>query len=149
MATTNSTVPAVKAALVAALTTAINDSTVQVVYGRPQDTLVRREVVYVADVDYTAEVANLKAGRKHYDEDWRVDVVFAVAKPRGAPADSEGRAFALFEFLRDWLADNASGGGVAGVWALTLESVSAVTAHEGEGPVSVVVASVRCRARVE
>lgn len=148
---TSSTVVAFKTALVSALVTAVNDSNVQVVYGRPQDTLVKREFVHVADVSFSSELANIKSGRKHYDEDYTVDVVFAVGKPRGAASDAETRAFALFEFLRDVLAEEtgAQGLGVDGVWSVTLTSVEAATTHRQEGPVSVVVATVRVRARVE
>lgn len=146
---TSSSVPAVKQALVTLLTSAINDTNVQVAYGRPQDSMVRRESVFVADVSYSAEVANIKAGRKSYDEDFTVDVVVAVGQPRGTTQDSETRVFALFEYLRDLLADDPSLGGVDGlVWAV-LESVDAATAHTGESAVSVIEATVRCRARVD
>lgn len=149
---TSSTVVAFKTALVTALTTAINDSNVQVAYGRPQDLLVtKRELVHVADVDYSANVANIKAGRANYDEDYRVDVVFAAGRPRGQSSDSETRVFALFEYLRDLVAEETGkqGFGVDGVWAVTLEAVDATTAHQGEGPVSVLVATLRVRARIE
>lgn len=146
---TSSTVPAVKAALVDLLAASIDDSDVQVHYGRPQDSLVRREAVFVADVSYTATVANIKAGRKHYDEDYTVDVLFAVGKPRSTNEDSETRAFALFEHLRDVLADDPSLGGVDGlIWAV-LDSVDAATTQSGEAAVSVIEATVRCRGRVE
>ena len=146
---TSSTVVPVKTALVSLLTSAINDSTVQVLYGRPNDSLVQRESVFVADVTYSAEVANVKAGRKQYDEDYSVDVVFTVARGRGVGADTEARVFALFEFLRDLLADDVSLGGVDGLAWATLASVTAQTAQESEGPVSVLVATVKCRARIE
>lgn len=146
---TSSTVPAVKQALVALLAAAINDSNVQVAYGRPQDSMVRRESVFVADVSYSATVANIKAGRKHYDEDYTVDVVVAVGHPRGTTHDAEARAFALFEYLRDVLADDPSLGAVDGlVWAV-LESARAGTVPTGESAVSVIEAAVRCRGRVE
>jgi hypothetical protein len=149
MAATSSTVPAVKSALVSLLTSAISDSTVQVVYGRPQDSLVKAQFVHVADVDYSAEIANIKAGRKQYDENYTVDVVFAVGKPRATSVDTEARAFALFEYLRDLLADDPSLGGVDGVVWAVLESVDAATEHQGNVVVSVIVATVRVRARVE
>ena len=148
MATT-STVPAVKAALVDLLATAVNDTEVQVVYGRPQDSLVKAEFVHVADVSYSAEIANIKAGRKQYDENYTVDVVVAVGKPRGTSEDAEARAFALFEHLRDLLADDPSLGGVDGVVWAVLESVDAATEHQGSVVASVIVATVRVRARVE
>lgn len=150
---TSSTVAAVKTALVAQLTALIGDTDVQVAYGRPQDSLVSREAVHVADVAYSAELANMRAGRKHYDEDYTVDVVIAVARPRGEASDAESRAFALFEYLRDLLADadGSSGLGVDGVWQTTLESVDAQVTHPpgADGPVAVIVATVRCRGRVE
>lgn len=146
---TSSTVPAVKAALVSLLTTAISDSTVQVVWGRPQDSLIKSEFIHIADVGYSAEIANIKAGRKQYDEDYTVDVVIAVGKPRATSEDAETRAFALLEYLRDLLADDPSLGGVDGLAWAVLESVDAATNHEGTVVVSVIVATVRCRGRVE
>lgn len=146
---TSSTVTAVKSALVDLLTTAISDTTVQVVYGRPQDSLVKAEFVHVADVSYSANIANIKAGRKAYDENYTVDVVIAVGKPRGTSEDAETRAFALFEYLRDLLADDPSLDEVDGlIWA-GLESVDAVTEHQGNVVVTVIVATVRCHARVD
>ncbi len=148
---TSSTVGAFKAQLVSSLATAIGDPAVLVAYGRPQDHLVRREGVFVADVAYTSTVANMRAGRAHYDEDYTVDVVFAAAKPRGEASEAETRVFALFEFLRDVLADESGkqGLGVDGVWSATVANVDAAVDHQGEGPVAVLVASVRVRARVE
>ena len=146
---TSSTVAAFKTALVTALTTAINDSTVQVEYGEPQDSLKRREGVYVAGVSYSAEVANIKADRKQYNEDYSVDVLFHVARARGLASEAESRVFELFEYLRDWVAENATGGSVDGVWSVTLTSVEADVAHEGEAPVAVLAATVRVQARVE
>ena len=148
---TSSTVAPFKAQLVASLTAAVNDANVQVSYGRPQDSLVRRELIHVADVAYTSKVAHIKAGRAAYDEDYTVDVVFAVGRSFGESSDAETRAFNLFEVLRDLLADETGkqGLGVDGVWAATLENVDAAVSHEGEGPIAVVVATVRVRARVE
>lgn len=148
---TSSTVAAFKTALVTELTSAIGDATVQVAYGRPQDAIVRRESVHVADVSYSANIANIKAGRKQYDEDYTVDVVIGVARSIGESTDAEARAFVLFEYLRDVLAEatGAQGLGVDGVWAATLEAVDAQVAHVGEGPVAVIVATVRVRGRVE
>ena len=151
MTATSTTVTAVKQALVDELTARINDSEVQVVYGRPQDAMVRRQFVHVADVSYSAQIANVRAGRKQYDEDYTVDVVFAVGAASGESADVEATAFGLFEHLRDALADEdgAQGLGVDGVWALTLTDVESSVQHYGEAPVAVIVATVRCRGRVE
>lgn len=148
---TSSTVVAVKTALTTQLAAAIGDATVQVVYGRPQDALVRREFVHVADVSYSALLANMKAGRKQYDEDYTVDVVFAVGRSVGEASDAEDRTFALFEYLRDLLAesDGASGLGVDGVWSVMLESADAEVHHVGEAAVATIVATVRVRGRVE
>lgn len=146
---TSSTVVPLKTALTAALVASIADPNVQVAYGRPQDHLKHRDAVFVGDVSYTANVANIKAGRKHYDESYSIDVVFACSKPRGTSGDAEGRAFELFEHLRDLLADDPTVGEVPGlIWAV-LESVEAAVDHNQEGPVAVVVATVRCRGRVE
>ena len=146
---TSSTVTAVKAALVDLLTASISDNEVQVVYGRPQDSLVKSQFVHVADVNYTANIANIKAGRKAYDEDYTVDVVVAVGVPRGVSQDVEARAFELLEHLRDLLADDPSLGDVDGLTWAGLESVDAVTEHQGNVVVTVIVATVRCRARVD
>lgn len=151
MAATSTTVTAVKQALVDELTSRINDTDVQVMYGRPQDAIVRSQLVHVADVSYQAAIANIRAGRKQYDEDYTIDVVFAVGAASGESVDVEATAFGLFEHLRDALADEAGvqGLGVDGVWSLTLANVTSQVDHHLNAPVAVIVATVRCRGRVE
>lgn len=148
MATTT-TVPAVKAALVTLLTAEINDTSVQVMHGRSQDNLVKkRQVVVVGSVSYASEIANIKAGRKQRDERYSVEVIFLVAKPRGAPEDAETAVWGLFNALEDVLADDTSLGAIDGlVWA-ALGSVEADVAMEKEGPVAWVTANVDCYGRL-
>lgn len=148
MATT-STVPAVRAALVSLLTSAINDTDVQVTHGRQQNSLVKRQVVTVgAASPYTSEIANLKAGRKQRDETYSIEVIFWVAKPRGVPYDADTRVWTLFAELEDLLADDPTLGGVDGLAWAVLGDVEGDVAIEAEGPVAWLVASVDCKARL-
>lgn len=148
MATT-STVPAVRAALVTLLTSAINDSDVQVTHGRQQNSLVKRQVVTVGNAGpYSSEIANLKSGRKQRDETYSIEVIFWVAKPRGVPYDADTRVWTLFAELEDLLADDPTLGAVDGLAWAVLDDVEAGVDIEKEGPVAWVVASVDCKARL-
>ncbi|MDQ3107514.1 MAG: hypothetical protein M3Q68_06870 [Actinomycetota bacterium] len=140
--------PAVKAALVALLTTAINDATVQVVWGRPQDSLVSRQCVYIADVSYASEIANIKSGRKQRDERYTVDVVISIYLPRGESQTCEERAYALLDSLENVLADDPTLGGVDGLGWAVLGNVSVATVQLKEGPNCVIVADVDVLARL-
>lgn len=146
---TVSTVPAVKDALVTLLTSAINDNTVQVVYGPTPDSLKKRKVVVVGEVSsYQSNIANIVAGRKQRDERYTIDVYLFCAKPRGQAVDADTTVWELFESLENVLADDPSLGAVNGlVWAV-LGGVQANVTQEKEGPVAWISAGVDCYGRL-
>lgn len=148
MATT-SAIPAVKAAVVALLIAEVGDSEVQIVWGRPQDSLVSAECVYVADARPRYEFANMKAGRKQYDERFDFDVLFCVSRAAGEVQEAAERCYALFASLRDILADDPSLGAVDGlVWARLGDAIEATAFGKGGAPVSIIEATVTCHARL-
>lgn len=147
MATT-STVPAVKTALVSLLTSAINDSTVQVMYGKTPDHLAKRQAVVVTGpTSYASEIANLKSGRKQRDETYTITVLFLVGRPRGQSTVADARAWTLFAELEDILADDPQLGAIDGLAWAVLGGVEADVAQEKEGPVAWIAADVDCKAR--
>jgi hypothetical protein len=143
-----STVPAVKAALVTLLTTAINDTTVQVTYGRPADSMLQRECVWVGRATGTDRVPTIKAGRKAREERYAVDVVFWVAKPRGTTQEAETRAFELLESAENVLADDPSLGNLDGLVHATAGTWEADADVANEGPYALLVLEVDCVARL-
>lgn len=145
---TSSTIPAVKAALVERLTAAVNDSGVQIVWGRPQDSLAARECVYVADARPSYEFANIKAGRRQYDERFEIDVLFCVARARGDVQAAAERAYQLLAALRDVLADDFTVGGISGLVWLRMGSAVEAVAYGGEGPVAIIETTVSGLARL-
>jgi hypothetical protein len=148
MATT-STVPAVKAALVTLLTSAINDSDVYVSQGRPQDDLAQRKVVVVGSVSYSSEIANVKSSRKQRDERYSIEVVFLVYDAAGGTAaEAETAVWTLVAELEDLLADDTTLGGVNGLAWAVLGKVEGDVAVERKGPVAWITADVECMARL-
>lgn len=149
MAALSSTVPAVKAALVTLITADVNDSTVQVSYGRPPDNQLARECIYVGDVPSGAQrVPTLKAGRKAREEKYPIEVVVAVLAAGGTLSAAETRAFVLLSSVEDVVADDPSLGGVAGLIHATAGTFDVTSGYTAEGPVCVIRFQVDCTARL-
>lgn len=104
MATT-STVPAFKAALVAALDTA---TTVQVSRRWPGPSTAD-EGIFLGDVEGDMEIASIKTGRQRRNERYRVQVICQTWRSAHTPLsadDSEDRAYALLAVVENVLADD-------------------------------------------
>ena len=100
-----STAPAVKAALLAALVSALPG--VQVVYSHPGDAL-EPDSLYLGDVRGTSEVPTSRAGRLARHERYTVDVWISVVRDGTTAEAAEARAFVLLAELEDVLADSVT-----------------------------------------
>src|ERR1051325_1589894 len=100
----DSTVPAVKAALVSLISAQLTN--VQVSYGRPADSKLARECVYIAEATGEHSIPVFKAGRKPREERYSIEVVVAVIKARGTITTAEARAFTLLAAVEDVVADD-------------------------------------------
>ena len=145
MATT-STVPAVKAALVALLTSALPST--QVSYGRPADSMLSRNCVWVGRAAGADRVPVMSAGRKVREQDYSVTVFVWVAKPRGTVEQAEDEAHVLLAEVEDALADDPSLGGVDGLIHATAGSWEAEADVAQEGPFCLVTLDVDVLARL-
>lgn len=145
MATT-STVPAVKAAVVTAVAAAL--PSVQVVWGRPSDTAIARETVYIADVSGNHRIPVMTSGRKHREEEVSIDVVVAVLKARGTSQAAEERAWELLDALENVLADDPTLTAVDGLVHATLGDLRVETDIAKEGGVCIIVTSIDVLSRL-
>lgn len=145
--TTTSTVAAVYAALLATFQAALPG--VQVVDGRPPDSLVARELVFLGDYDLESGVPVSQPGRKSRDERYTVDVVAFAARPRGTTAQARQRAEELRSACESALAADVTLGGVAGLLHATWQGGHGEAGQSKEGPYCVVTAQVRVVARLD
>lgn len=143
---THSTVPAVSAAIVSVVAPALPG--VQVVEGRPADSLLQRECVYTGQVTGHHAIANIKAGRKQRNENYTIDVVCSVLQARGTVAAARNRAYELVAAVEDALANDPFLGAVDGLIAATAGGFRDVSDFVKEGPAAVVVLEVECSARL-
>lgn len=143
---TSSTVPAVKAALVSLLTAALPGT--QVTYGRPADSMLSRNCVWMGRAAGTDRVPTMKAGRKAREQDYTITVFVWVAKPRGTVEQAEDDAHTLLAEVNDALADDPSLGGVDGLIHATAGSWEAEADQAQEGPFCLVTLDIDCLARL-
>lgn len=145
MATT-STVPTARAALVAALTTAVTPT--QVAWSHPGDSR-EPESVYLGEARGSSEYATIRAGRKKRQERYGIDVIIDVATDGPDGQDASERAYELLGELEDLLADDPSLGLPPPFWA-GLGSWTEVPffdeARRGIG--TLIRATVQCEARL-
>lgn len=157
----SSTLPQVKAQLVTLLTTALATSgvgggQVPVAYAWSPDA--EDEMVFLGRRDedgptwtsrMTHDIATIKAGRKHRDENYTVELTVWTYRPDVAPADAnevDARAFELVEEVENVLADDPRLGLDSILWAKVAEIVPTGRAHAGGWVVeAVVVIEVRAR----
>lgn len=114
---TRSTVPAVRAALVALLQARPGLAGVQVGYSHPGDAL-ERESMFLGGTRGRHDPANLRAGRKHRDEAYTLDVWVDVSADGPTAQPASERAWALIGELEDVLADDPSLGLGQPLWAV-------------------------------
>lgn len=145
---TSSTLPAVKAALVSLGRAAINDNDVQVTYSRPADSFLKRNCVWVGRATGTSRVPTIKAGRKAREENYSVEVVFWVAKPRGTAEECELQAHDYRAAFEDVLADDPSLGNVDGLVHASVGAWEAEAEIPDNGPYAIVTLQVACVARL-
>lgn len=101
---------AVKKALIAGLTTAINDPQVSVTYGyQGGDETVRRDQIFTDRSRATHDPAALKAGRNFRNESVDFDIVVLSAGVGIKQDECDTRAFALGRFVEEFIADRKSG----------------------------------------
>lgn len=153
---TSSTIPAAKTALVtligAALATAGDGGEpIQVSYGRPADSQLARECVYVGDVTGLQRIPVAKGtGRKTRQEDYSIEVVVAVLMLEGETTDAEARAFTLLAEVEDVVADDSTLGLATnvGYFAASTGSLDMAADVTAEGPACVLRLNVDCQARL-
>ena len=142
MATT-CTVPTVKAALVSGLTSALPGQ--QVSYGWPGD-VVKRSCIYIGDVTGRFDIPTMKAGRKHRDETYAVEVYIGVVLPGKTVEAAETQAFTLLAALEDLLANNP--GFVSGVNAAVAGEFDVTSGFNAEGAACAITCKVNVSNRL-
>lgn len=160
----HSSIPVVKAQLVTRLTTVlaiagVDGGQVEVSYAWPGPNTKAESVFlgrhpHLHDITTTArhEVPNIKAGRKQRQETYPVDITFWSFRPDLTAVDAqiaEERAFVLFGYLEDLLADDV----LIGLPDSTLQSATlntpTATLHPfGKGWAAEVLATVDIAARL-
>lgn len=143
----HSTVPTAKAALVTLIGTALTG--VQVTYGRPADSQLERECVWVGDATGQQRVPTMKAGRKARHETYSIEVVCWVADTRGLISTAEARCFELVGEIEDVVADDPTLGlaSAAAFFQATTGNFDTAADLIG-GPAAVVRINVDCEARL-
>lgn len=109
-----STVPAVKAQLVALLTAAL--PTVDVTYSHPGDAI-QPESVYLGGVRGSHDYPVVRAGRKPRQETYTIDVWIEALRDGTTSQEAEERAWVLFGELEDAIADDPTLGLAIVGWA--------------------------------
>ena len=112
-----STVPTVRAAVVAALTARPALVGVQVAYSHPGGTI-EAESVYLGKARGSDEVPVVRAGRKKRQESYTLDVFFDVVADGPTGQEASERAWTFFGELEDLLADDPSLGQTQPFWAV-------------------------------
>ncbi|HET7486839.1 MAG TPA: hypothetical protein VFJ85_02855 [Acidimicrobiales bacterium] len=143
---TSTTIPAVSAAIVAAVAAAAPG--LQVTDGRPQDSMLMRESVWVGDVTGTSTIPVMKAGRKIREERYQVEVWHWIAKPRGTLAEVRARAIALWNLSASALADDPRLGALDGVQWATEGDFELRSDFAAEGPWAALRSTVSVVARL-
>jgi hypothetical protein len=111
-----STVPTVRAALVAALAARPALAGVDVGHSHP-GAAIEPEAVYLGRARGSDEVPVMRAGRKRRQESYTLDVFFDVVADGPTGREASERAWALFGELEDLLADDPSLGQAPPFWA--------------------------------
>jgi hypothetical protein len=143
----HSTVPTAKAALVTLIGAQLTG--VQVTYGRPADSQLERECVWVGDVTGQQRVPTMMAGRKHRQEDYSVEVVCWVADTRGLVSAAEARCFELLGEVEDVVADDPTLGLATNVGFFQATAGTFDTASDLiGGPAAVIRLAIDCSARL-
>ncbi len=145
MATT-STIPAVCTAIVTAVTAALPG--VQVTDGKPPDSLLARESIFIGDISGTHDIPVMKAGRKQRQEEYEVEVWVWVAKARGTIADTKARAHVLWAALENTLANDPSLTNLDGVLWARMGSFEEQSIYDAEGPRTAFRSNVTVAARL-
>jgi hypothetical protein len=130
---TSSTVPAFKAALVSALQALPALAGVQVAYRWPGPST-EAEGVYLSDWSFEKTIANIKAGRKHREETFELEVILQSfnAAPSPRDADDADARVSVFEAALDGvLADDPTLGGVVRFAAVTAGQTETVPRERG------------------
>ena len=145
---TRSTVPTVRAALVALLSARPALANVQVSYSHPGDAL-EHESIFLGDMRATAELATVRAGRRTRNESYTIDVWVEVNSDGPTAQTCEERAWTLLGELEDQLADDATLGLTQPFWAVLAEAEESVYFDDAKrGFVARIRAGVRCEARL-
>jgi hypothetical protein len=109
-----STVPAVRARLVALLEAALPDA--QISYGHPGDTM-DRETIFLGQARGSHSLATVRSGRRTRDEEYTIDVWVATTAVGPTPQEASERAWTLAAELEDVCADDATLGLPGVLWA--------------------------------
>lgn len=145
---TQSTAPAFRTALLAALQARPALSALSVTYSHPGDSL-EVDAVYLGEVRGTSELPVIRASRKKREERYTLDVWFDVAAVGPDAQTASERAWDLFGELEDILADDPSVGLAAPFWAVLGDFTETLMFDEvRRGWGSLLRAGVDCEARL-
>ena len=148
MSATRSTVPTVRAALVALLAARPALAGVQVEYTHPLEAI-EDEAIFLGDSRGTAEIATIRAARKSRQESYTIDVWVEVNRDGPTAQDASERAWTLAGEVGDMLADDPSLGLTQPFWAVLEESDQGVYVDDARrGYVSRVRLGIHCEARL-
>lgn len=147
MATT-STVPTVRAQLVALLSARPALADVQIGYTHPGDAL-EHESMFLGDSRATVELATIRAGRRTRQESYVLDVWIEVNSDGPTAQPATERAYTLLGELEGQLADDASLGLSQPFWAHLAEVDNSNYFDDTKrGFVSRIRAGIQCEARL-
>lgn len=151
---TSSTIPTVKAALVAAFQNRPGLSTVKVSWSWAGPAS-KEESIFLARAGSPMQVAsrvpNIMAGRKQRQEDYTIPLTlwsFKAGSSASTPEVAEGRAFEMFAEVDGTLADDPSLGLTPTIQQIVLGDYTVDTLPYENGWASEIVAELRCAARL-
>lgn len=148
MAATRSTVPTVRAQLVALLAARAGLAGVQVAYTHPGEATTF-ETVFLGDSRGTSEPATIRAGRKARHEHFTIDVWVEVVRDGPDAQTASERSWALAGEVEDMLADDPSLGLSQPFWAVLAEEDQSVYVEDSHrGYVSRLRLGIECEARL-
>lgn len=144
----HSTVPTVRAAIVALLAARAGLAGVQVGQSHPGEAL-EGETVFLGDSRGTSGIATIRAARKARQEAYTVDVWVEVNRDGPTAQTASERAWALVGEIDDMLADDPSLGLTQPFWAVLAEHEQSVYFDDStRGYVSRIRVGINCEARL-
>lgn len=139
----------VRKALVAAIKTKVNDTSVSVTYGWSGDDDSRRESIFTHRPRATHDPAALRSGRNYRNEEMEFDVVILVLGVGKSPDENDTRALVLGTAVEETVADHKSNElGVAGLNWLRMVDMELNNRFASTGTITEITYTVRYSARL-